>query len=65
MGQDFLGIQYYAGGPRIHQTFGIDIFKPKETKFFIEIIKESVAERRKTGSKRNDIIDLMIECMKV
>ena len=65
MGQDFLDIQYYAGGPLIHQTFGIDIFKPKETKFFIEIIKESVAERRKTGSKRNDIIDLMIECMKV
>ena len=56
--------RFLPWGSKIHQALGIDIWKPKETKFFIKVIKDTIAKRRETGTRRNDMIDLMIDCMK-
>ena len=37
----------------------LDIFNPEATNFFIQIVKAQLAERKKTGLKRNDFIDAM------
>lgn len=52
------------GGHTIHKALDIGIIKPKETKFFMTVIKETIKQRRETGARRNDIVDLMIDCIK-
>ena len=42
----------------------LNAFKPKETKFFRDIIRRTIQHRRETGERPNDLIDLMIDCMK-
>ena len=38
--------------------------KPKETKFFKDIILQTIEHRRKTNHRENDLIDLMLDCIK-
>lgn len=56
--------RFLPGGSYLHQKLGLDIFKPKETRFFMNIIKSTIRHRRETGDRRGDLIDLMIDCMK-
>jgi len=51
-------------GSWIHKKLGLNIMRPKQTKFFVDIIRQALKHRRESGEKRNDLIDMMIECMK-
>ena len=52
------------GGAWIHKKLGINAIKPKPTMFFVETIRQAIRHRRGSGERRNDMIDLMIDCMK-
>ncbi len=47
------------------KLFGFSIFKPNETKFFMDVITTTLRDRIAKGeSSRNDLIDMMIKAMK-
>jgi len=50
--------------PKLSKLLGIPNFPMKPINFIANIIERTVAERMKTGYKRNDIIDVCIEEMK-
>ena len=52
------------GSGWLQKKLKIDAFKPKETRFFRDIVISTIQHRRKTGQKANDLIDLMLDCMK-
>jgi len=56
--------RFIPGVKALHKFFNYSIFKPKETKFFTQIIRQTIEHRRKTGVRENDLIDLMIDCIK-
>lgn len=41
----------------------INTFKPKQTRFFRDVVLGTIKQRRHTGERKNDLIDLMIDCM--
>ena len=47
----------------INKLLKLNLNKPKSTRFFIQIVTDIIAERRRTGLKKNDLIDLMLDCM--
>lgn len=49
---------------KLQKRLNLNALKPKETKFFCDVIRSTVKHRRETGERRNDLIDLMIDCMK-
>jgi cytochrome P450 len=49
---------------RLQKILGVNVLKPTETRFFRDVIKNSVKQRRLTGETRNDLVDRMIECMR-
>lgn len=56
--------RFIPGSAWLQQKLKIDVVKPKETKFFRDIILKTIQHRRKTGERANDLIDLMLDCMK-
>eukprot|EP00088_Acartia_fossae_P003776 TRINITY_DN11613_c0_g1_i3.p1 TRINITY_DN11613_c0_g1~~TRINITY_DN11613_c0_g1_i3.p1 ORF type:complete len:541 (-),score=132.78 TRINITY_DN11613_c0_g1_i3:63-1655(-) len=60
----FVFTRLIPGLQDIQKMMNISIIKPKETKFFYDVIKQSIEDRRKTGKRENDLIDLMIDCIK-
>ena len=53
------------GVRHIFRAGGFSIFKPRETQFFIDVITTTLRNRMaQEGSKRNDLIDMMIKAMK-
>ena len=48
----------------LQKCFGINLMKPKATRFMVNTIKKTIKHRRETGVRQNDMIDLMIDCMK-
>ena len=44
--------------------FKINIFKPKATKFVVDVIMQTIKTRRQTNERKNDMIDLMMDCIK-
>ena len=54
-------IYQYKG---IAKFLGIPNLAPKPVEFFYNVIEKTYAEREKTGKKRNDIIDCVLEEMK-
>lgn len=56
--------RFIPGVSWLHKTLGINAFKPKATKFFVDMLRDAVKQRRESGERRNDLIDLMIDCMK-
>ena len=52
------------GGDRILQFFKVPIIKPNETKFFVDIVRQTLKQRTESKSRRNDLIDMMIDAMK-
>ena len=53
----FLGFMW----PDMARLLRVDVLEPKATDFFCNIIKAQLAERQKTGKKRNDFIDSMLQ----
>jgi len=57
--------RFIPGCQAIQKFFNISIVKPKETRLFTNVIKQTVENRRKTGHRENDLIDLMIDCIQL
>merc|ERR1711970_744858 len=57
-------LKFIPGVPEICELFKINFFKPKETKFFRDIIMQTIRARKETKERKNDLIDLMLDCIK-
>lgn len=44
--------------------FEVPIFKPDETEFFMSVVEQTLAHRRRTKERQNDLIDLLVDAMK-
>ena len=42
----------------------VPFFKPKETQFFYDMVTQTMKHRMETGTRRNDLIDLMLDAMR-
>ncbi len=51
-------------GDKIINLLGLSFVKEKEINFFYDVVKQTLESRITTKSKRNDIIDLMIEAIR-
>ena len=40
------------------------MMNPKQTKFFKDVLTDMIKKRRESGIRQNDLIDLMIDCIK-
>ena len=56
--------KFIPGVPELCELFKINFFKPKETKFFRDIIMQTIRTRKETKERKNDLIDLMLDCIK-
>jgi len=59
-----LFLKFLPGVSKLFKLFKINGFKPKETKFFRDIILQTIRTRRDTKERKNDLIDLMLDCIK-
>ena len=57
-------IAFLPFGANLLDFLGIAIFKPKATKFFVEVIENTIKARKSSESQRKDLIDLMINALK-
>jgi len=66
--QDIWGLlaifKFLPGVPRLFQMLNINVQKPKTTKFFRDIVTDTLKTRAKSGERRNDMIDMMVDAMK-
>ena len=66
--QDIWGLlaifKFLPGVPQLFQMLNINVQKPKTTKFFKDIVTDTLRARANSGEKRNDIIDMMVDAMK-
>lgn len=46
------------------EFINFNFFKPKESKFFRDIIMQAMNQRKQTKERKNDLIDLMLDCVK-
>jgi len=56
-------IRFIPGANFILEAFNINVFKPTATKYLSDVILKTLEVRRKSGGKRNDLIDLMLDCI--
>ena len=49
------------GVGKLFEIFNINVQKPKQVKFFKEIVTKTLKQRAKTGQRRNDMIDMMLD----
>ena len=61
-GFKFLFLNFPWGG-KILSLLGISVLKPTETKFFYDIVKETLRMRKEEGKKRNDLVTFEIICL--
>jgi cytochrome P450 len=61
----FLGafIKLLPGASKFMEVFNINTFKPGPMKYFREVILKTLDARRKSKERRNDLIDLMLDCL--
>jgi len=46
------------------EMFNVNIFKPTPTRYFRNVILNTLKARKASGEKRNDLVDMMLECLK-
>jgi len=49
--------------PKVGKALGIRALNAQSTMFFVNIIRQAMANRRKTGARRNDVIDIFLDEM--
>jgi len=52
------------GVSRVLAALNINCFKPTETKYMRDVILHALRARRESGQRRNDLIDMMLDCIK-
>ena len=56
--------KFIPGMSQIFKYFNINVVHPKSISFFRDIVLQTIQARRDSKQKRNDLIDLILECMK-
>ena len=51
-------------GTKLLNLFNISVFKKTEIEFFVQVIMASLHNRKETKTRRNDLIDLMLDAIK-
>ena len=51
-------------GHKVMNAFGLSVLRVTETEFFYEAISASLKYRRESKTKRNDLVDMMLEAIK-
>jgi len=64
MNQIWLGLRMIPGFTPLLELLKIDTNAPEATKFYRDIILQSIKLRRQTNERKNDLIDLMLDAMK-
>ncbi len=59
-----LGVLYLTPLKALLNALKIPLFRPVETRFFMNIVKDTIRHRRETGERRNDLVDLMIDALR-
>jgi len=62
-GLRILGVHLIPGMDKFYEIFNINIMHPKETGFFVDVIRKTIKHRRESNERRNDLIDLMLDAM--
>merc|ERR1711862_605265 len=57
-------IKLIPGANELLELLNINIMKPNVTKYFRDLILNTMNARKKSGARRNDIVDLMLDCLK-
>ncbi len=59
------GLCLLPGISALIRLMKVNTFKPKETRFFRDVVLQSIRQRQQqSGERKNDLIDLMIDSMK-
>eukprot|EP00092_Neocalanus_flemingeri_P030301 GFUD01032894.1.p1 GENE.GFUD01032894.1~~GFUD01032894.1.p1 ORF type:complete len:508 (+),score=108.55 GFUD01032894.1:113-1636(+) len=58
---DILKFFVFAVSPKFAQLLGLTMMPPGTIEFFAGIIRQTVEKRREMGTRRNDIIDLLMD----
>ena len=56
-------VKFIPGVPQMFNLLKVNNFKPKETRFFRDIILQTIRARRNTKERKNDLVDLMLDCI--
>ena len=51
------------GMAKLLRLMGMNTFKPKQTMFFVNVVKRTIQERKSSKERKNDLIDLMLDAM--
>ena len=52
------------GGKYVMRAFGWSVQPKKETEFFYEIVLRTMKQRKESGVRRNDLIDMMMDAIR-
>lgn len=47
--------------PRLYRLLGVQVIDPSVTRFFKNVVSQMIEQREKTGARRHDFMDLLIE----
>ena len=59
----FFGAMIIPGMAKLIRLVGMNTFKPKQTMFFVNVVKKTIQERKASKERKNDLIDLMLDAM--
>lgn len=62
-GLRFVVLHLIPGMNKVFDMLNINVMKPKETSFFVDVIRKTIEHRRESKTRRNDLIDMMLDAM--
>ena len=62
-GLRIMAVHLIPGFDKVYEAFNINVMHPKETSFFVDVIRKTIKHRRESNIRRNDLIDLMLDAM--
>ena len=57
-------LRFVPGVGQIFKLFNINVMHPKSVAFFRDIVLQTIKARKDSKERRNDLIDLILDCMK-
>merc|ERR1719397_2472255 len=57
------GAMLVPGMAKMMRLMGLNTFKPKQTMFFVNIVKKTIQQRKASKERKGDLIDLMLDAM--
>jgi len=59
-----VALKFIPGVSKLISLLQLNLTKPKETRFFRDVILQTIRHRRETKERKNDMVDLMLDCIK-